>query len=58
MGIINIILTLFVLYVLYLMWDFFYNDGWKRAIPGYGMVSSFVGDNNQNTSGNSWWWPF
>jgi hypothetical protein len=37
-GIISIITTIITIYVIYLIWDWFFNGGWKRSIPGYTLI--------------------
>jgi hypothetical protein len=44
MGIINFIFLAIIIYVCYLLWDFFANGGWKHWIPGYDWVNSWFGE--------------
>ncbi len=56
-SIISLLITLFIIYVIYLAWDYWFNGGWMRSIPGYGIFSSLTGGGNDNNQSNSWW-PF
>ena len=47
-----------IIFILYMMWDFFFNGGWMRWIPGYSIVDSIfgglTGSGGNNSSG--WFW--
>ena len=49
--------TFLIIYVIYKIWDYWFNGGWMRSIPGYGIVSSIIGGSDNNQQSNSWW-PF
>ena len=43
MGLITFILIAIIIYICYIIWDFFYYERWLEWIPGYSWVNSWFG---------------